>query len=214
METIFWITYVALWVVVAVQGFAFLEMLRQTAQLREALQVYEGPKEQTDLYRIGEELPASNAREALTGEPVRWHERLGRELSVLVVLHPGCLTCHSVAEGLPKLIISSDAETAVIPVVEGRNVEAARAFMKELRLDPAATVLDEEPSLSRALNITVKPAAVVLHGSTVATASTIQSAAQVEVLILDAQRRLQARQREAASRAPEAVASPLTGPAT
>jgi hypothetical protein len=72
--------------------------------------------------------------------------------------------CDGVADSCAR-IVSSDAETAVIPVVEGRNMEAAQAFMKELRLDPAATVLDEEPSLSRALNITVKPAAVVLHGS-------------------------------------------------
>jgi hypothetical protein len=208
MDLLFWITYVALWLVVALQGFAFLELLRQNAQMREALNVYEGPKEQTDIYRVGEELPASQARQALTGEPVRWAERLGSELSILVILHPGCLTCHSVADGLPKLVASADSRTAVIPVVEGRNLEAAQAFMEELRLDPASTVLDEEPSLSRALNVTVKPAAVVLHGRTVARASTVQSASQVEVLILDAQRRLQARRREAEARPAAAVADP------
>lgn len=209
MSWLFWATYLALWVVVVVQGFAFLELLRQTAQMREALNVYEGPKEQAEIYGVGDALPKSAVREASTGKLVRWEERLGRDLSVLVMLHPGCLTCHTVADGLQALVSSADGGAAIIPIVEARNMDAARAFMEELRLDPATTLLDEEPSLSRALNVTVKPAAVVLHGATVARASTVQSAAQVEVLILDAQRRLQARKQGAEARSADAVADPV-----
>jgi hypothetical protein len=210
MDAIFWISYAVLWVLVAVQGLAFLEMVRQNAQLRDALHVYEGPKEQLEISYVGEELPASNARFALDGAPIRWSDHLGQDLTVLVVLHPGCLTCHSVAEGLPRLIGSHDDGVRVIPVVEGRNLDAARAFMEELHLDPARAVLDEEPSLSRSLNLTIKPGAIVLFGKEVASAATVKSASQVEILVRDAQARLRARRRDhgGAAAALTAAASP------
>jgi hypothetical protein len=195
MDAVFWVSYAALWVVVVVQGLAFLELVRQAAQMREALQIYEGPKEQLEISYVGEVLPHSNARFAATGEPVRWQDLLGRDLSVLVVLHPGCLTCHAVAEGLPRLIATQHDGVSIVPLVEGRNLEAARAFMEELRLDPARCVLDEEPSLSRSLNLTMKPGAVVLFGKQVSSAATVKSASQVEILVRDGQARLRARQR-------------------
>jgi hypothetical protein len=195
MGAIFWVSYAALWVVVAVQGLAFLELVRQAAQLRDALQIYEGPKEQLEISYVGEELPGSNARFAATGKPVRWQDLLGRDLTVLVVLHPGCLTCHAVAEGLPRLIGTQDEGVSIVPLIEGRNLDAARAFMEELRLDAARCVLDEEPSLSRSLNLTMKPGAVVLFGTEVSSAATVKSASQVEILVRDGQARLRARQR-------------------
>jgi len=193
METVFWVSYALLWIVVAVQGFAFLELMRQAAQLREALQVYQGPSEQKEVYHVGEQLPPSAAQEALTGAPVRWNERLAGDLGVLVVLHPGCVTCHGVAQGLPALLSNLQNGISVVPVVEGRNLEVARAFMRELSLDAATTVLDEEPSLARVLNVSVKPAAVVLFEGRVESAHTIRSATQLEILIRDSQARLRAR---------------------
>jgi hypothetical protein len=202
MELIFWITYAALWVMVAVQGVAFLELLRQTAQMREQLSVYTGPSEQAEIFHVGEPLPESGARWALDGKPVRWEDHLGRDLSVLVILHPGCLTCHGVAEGLPRLISSTDSGAAVLPIVEARSLDAAREFMEELHLDPEHTILDEEPTLSRGLNLSVKPAAVTLFGREVVSAATVKSASQVEILLRDAEVRLRARQRGAEAQAP------------
>jgi hypothetical protein len=90
----------------------------------------------------------------------------------------------------------------VVPIVEGRSLEAAREFMEELHLDPRHTILDEEPTLSGGLNLTVKPAAVTLFGQEVVSAATVKSASQVEILVRDAEVRLRARQRGAEGQVP------------
>jgi hypothetical protein len=40
--TIFWISYGVLWVVLAIQGFAFLETIRQIGLLRKQVGPYQG----------------------------------------------------------------------------------------------------------------------------------------------------------------------------
>ncbi len=183
MNAVFWFSYAFLWILLAIQGFAFLEIVRQLGQIREQLGLHDGPMELFGTVKIGERLPDTSAIWA-DGRPVDWSENSVAESAVLVFLHPGCMTCHTVANSFPAPDGSDGPR--LIAIVEGRTADDARTFMEEHKMPSSMVILDAEASLARELKINSKPAAVTVRHGLLWKAVAINSPSQLGSVLKEA----------------------------
>jgi hypothetical protein len=116
---------------------------------------------------------------------------LGEEATVLVLLHPGCGTCHTVAGELGRVAGAQGPAVRVIPVVTAYSTEAADEFLKttnlplELALVEVQQFEDTDEPFAKTLNLNKKPAAVGLRGSRIAGAASVLNGDQVDKLLQD-----------------------------
>jgi hypothetical protein len=189
MPLLFWLAFAILWIIVLIQGFAFLEVVRQLADIREGTDSLRGPRLLPDTVSVGEELPIPESlRHADTGDPVEWPSIIGREATALVLLHPGCATCYTVSRDVRRVANSQRTGRKVIPIVSAYSPERAEDFIRETLL-PKESVLVEVASgedndrFAKALNVNRKPAAVVLRGSKIAAAATVLNGDHLDILL-------------------------------
>ena len=182
MKEVFWVSYVLLWVVVAVQGLAFLEALRQMAALRRRVGADQGAALLHDAVDTGAPLPELVGADLVTGEPTAWERYLRHDLGVAVFVTPRCPTCHEVAEGLSALWHGRRHEVDLVTIVHGRR-EEVRKFADETELPKGIVVVDEEGAMAESLGISVNPGAMSIRAGRIGVAGIVNNAHQVESLI-------------------------------
>ena len=180
--TIFWISYGALWLVVAVQGFAFLEAIRHIGLLRERVGPYQGARLAPGKVDMGLPLPELTAVAA--GEPRNavWSDYLQAPLGMVLFLSTRCGTCRSVADGLGALAREYDGEASLVAVVQGPTAEV-EAFVSEAGLPPNLVAIDETGATSKRLDIEWTPAALSIRGDTLGTVAAVSDIYQVDAFV-------------------------------
>jgi hypothetical protein len=194
MQTLFWISFAVLWILVLVQGFALLEVLRQIGFMRKQ----QGVGQQGNLFvrnpdLTGQELPKAAGRRAADLLPANWDDFLHGERGVLVLLSTTCIACRTVAEKLHGFIERARDVFAVATIVEG-DFEDIQAFIKETRLDPRLVIIDEKGKTAEALGVKWKPGVVVVLGRQVDQVGIINDAEQLDLLLAEAKRAEQEKQ--------------------
>jgi hypothetical protein len=192
MPAIFWLAFAVLWILVLIQGFALLEMIRQLVDIRQGTETLVGPQLLPDTVPIGENLPSAPSLQwAQTGAQVDWSTALGEVATALVLLHPGCATCYTVARGLRVRGGHQRLGVKVFAIVTAYSPERAQEFITETKLPVDATLV-EGPSpengsdpFAKTLNLNRKPAAVTLRGTRIVAAATVLSGKHVEMLLDD-----------------------------
>ncbi|MBJ7596515.1 hypothetical protein [Candidatus Nephthysia bennettiae] len=186
MPLILWAAIAVLFVVVAIQCFAFLETLRQLAEIRREFEAYQGATELSGVVPIGMTLPDLALIDPSTTTPVALRDRM--TTGGLVFLHPGCVSCHTVAQQLDRYAGLQQPGTSLVAIVEGRTADEAEQFIKETGLGPAAILIDPNGELARSIGLTVKPAVVVVYNGATQATATIRSASQADEFMMKALR--------------------------
>lgn len=156
---IFWISYIALWLVVVLQGFAFLEVLRQVGYLRREIGPQQGAMKVPGVLDPGTALPELRGLSASKGIAADWDDVLRTERGVVVFLTTHCLTCVEIAEKLQGFARDLPASVSVATVLEGRQDDVV-TFINRTNLDVERTVIDEHGDTAEALGIGWRPAAI------------------------------------------------------
>jgi hypothetical protein len=147
MTTIFWISFGLLWIIVAILGLAFLEMLRQVGQLRKQIGPQQGVMIMQGAIKAGDPLPQLTGITATGLRSANWEDYLDPHFSVVILLSTHCITCRAIAfaiaiitmvyvlvTALPKTDVSipgpASTKKAVITVLTcAENVMAASVPM-------------------------------------------------------------------------------------
>ncbi len=191
MPAIFWIGFALLWVLVLVQGFALLEVIRQLVELREATARQPGSRAPAETVPIGEQLPPAPAslRWASSGEAVDWSDVLGERATALVFLSPGCGSCRTVAGDISSAVARLESGVRIVPVVAARSPDHMSEFVAATGL-PAEPLLLENGAeqLARSLNVNRKPVAVILRGTRIRVAAIALSGDHIGGLLAEALR--------------------------
>jgi hypothetical protein len=77
----------------------------------------------------------------------------------------------------------------VLAVIEGSSSEDADAFARERHVPTDIVVIDADGSLARALNIRVRPAAIIVRGGRLLFAASIRSGDQFETFVRESLRK-------------------------
>lgn len=186
MNNVFWVSYAVLWVVVAIQSFAFLELLRQIAALRRRVGVDQGASLMPGTVETGALLPELIGELVATGREAGWQDLLSNDIGVAVFVSPRCPTCHKVAEGLATLRASYRDVADVVVVVDGPREEVL-TFLDETRVPTAAVIFDEAGETAKRVGISVAPAAMTIRERRIGVAGIVNDAHQVEALLLKEQ---------------------------
>jgi len=165
-----------------VQSFVLLELLRQVGQLRERSEFKEGITELAAKAAIGRKIPATGGIRTQAGKAAEWSDHLSTGTSLVVLLHRGCLTCHSVALGLRDVIRSLPGGVRVVAVVDGRSEEDARAFVAGAGLESVPTLIDVGGTLASELGILERPAVLKLDGETIRRVLLVRTAIHVQMV--------------------------------
>lgn len=182
--TVFWLSYAVLWALVAIQGFAFLELLRQVGQIRRELGPKQGALIVPGAVDTGATLPELSGLGAADLRPARWDSYLGADQSLAIFLTTRCVSCRTIAEDLSGFAIDVRREAGVVVVVEG-SIQEVSAFIREAGLDQHMVVIDEKGATSKRLGITWSPAAVTIKGRQIGDAAIVNSIDQIHALIHD-----------------------------
>lgn len=158
-EALFWVTYLALWVVVVVQTLVLLEVLQQVHALAQRVGPEPGALLSADGLQRGVVAPQIGARDLFSGQVFETLPQ-GDRASLLVFLSPRCDACRSLATELPAFSRAAEREAAVFVVCSGAGgecAELARAAGIESRY-----LLDEDQSVSRRYHALRTPTAVLV----------------------------------------------------
>jgi hypothetical protein len=174
MTTFLVVNVVVLWVFVIFQGLVLLESVRQTSQLRRQADLDDKP------------IPFSLGR--LAGRPLPepahalWSSNGGPKDGVLVLLSSDCLTCRSVAAGLPNLVNRFE-DRRIVTVMQARSPDELNEALAETNLAPEEVVVDLENDYGAALGVQLRPAAVVVRDGIATEGAVVRSPRQLlEVL--------------------------------
>lgn len=177
---VFWVSYGVLWLVVAVQGFAFLEVIRHVGLLREQVGPYQGAALVPSKVDIGSPLQELTAVAADEPREAAWSDYLRAPLGLVLFLSTRCATCRDVAGGLGALARELGDEASVVAIVEGPS-EEARAFVSDTGLPPDLVAIDETGATSKRLDIPWTPAVLSIRGGdTLGTAAVVNDIYQVD----------------------------------
>lgn len=142
MKELFWSSYVALWVVVVVQGLAFVEVLRQQAALRRRVGPDQGASLLPGSVETGALLPELDGVDLMTDAPTIWSRYLRHEIGIAAFVTPRCPRCHEVAEGLAVLWPNVRDEVDVVAIVHGQKADVLE-LVEATGLPIEITVVDE-----------------------------------------------------------------------
>ena len=170
MTTFLVINVVVLWVFVIFQGLVLLESVRQTSQLRRLADLDDKPIPFSLGRLVGRSLP----------EPAQalWSSNGGPKDGVLVLLSSDCLTCRSVAAGLPNLV-SRFEDLRIVPVMQARSPEELGEVLAETNLAAEEIVVDLENDYGAALGVQLRPAAVVVRDGIVTEGAVVRNPRQL-----------------------------------
>ena len=170
MTTFLVINVVVLWVFVIFQGLVLLESVRQTSQLRRLADLDDKPIPFSLGRLVGRPLP----------EPAQalWSSNGGPKDGVLVLLSSDCLTCRSVAAGLPNLD-SRFEDLRIVPVMQARSPEELGEVLAETNLAAEEIVVDLENDYGAALGVQLRPAAVVVRDGIVTEGAVVRNPRQL-----------------------------------
>ena len=164
------INVVVLWVFVIFQGLVLLESVRQTSQLRRLADLDDKPIPFSLGRLVGRPLP----------EPAQalWSSNGGPKDGVLVLLSSDCLTCRSVAAGLPNLVNRFE-DLRIVPVMQARSPEELGEVLAETNLAAEEIVVDLENDYGAALGVQLRPAAVVVRDGIVTEGAVVRNPRQL-----------------------------------
>lgn len=182
MTPIFWISFGLLWILVVIQGLAFLEVLRQVGQLRRQVGPQQGALIMQGAVKTGDTLPQLVGLSASNLRPARWEDYLDPHFSVVVLLSTHCITCRAIAEDLTRLADDVSDEAAIITLVEGK-IDEAQTFIAKTRLDPRLVIIDEQGETAKQLNVLWNPAAITIRGKKLGEAAIINDTYQLNALV-------------------------------
>jgi peroxiredoxin len=182
MKEIFFASYVLLWLVVALQGFAFLEILRQQAALRRRLGPDQGASLMPGSVATGTPLPELDGVDPVTGAATAWGRYLRHEIGVAAFVTPRCPKCHEVGEGVAQLWPNIRHEVDVVAIVHGQR-DDVRKFIEQTGLPASITVVDEDGTIAERLGISITPSAMTIRGRRIGIAGIVNDGHQVEWLV-------------------------------
>lgn len=159
-NSVFFSSYVILWVIVIIQGFVFVELLRQVGELR-----FGSGRIKIPSVKIGTPFPNLVGHWADTGDEDVWFRRTTQEDSALVfVLSVGCSPCLSLAHQLGESAINIPF---TVILVGGSDGQATR-FISATGLRPADVVIDVEKKTSTMIGIEMTPTVLVVRDRIIA----------------------------------------------
>jgi hypothetical protein len=182
MTEIFYASYAVLWLIVVIQGFAFLEILRQQAALRRRLGPDQGASLMPGSVETGAPLPELDGVDPMTGEVTAWGRYLRHEIGIAAFVTPRCPKCHEVAEGVAELWPNLRHETDIVAIVQGQR-DDVRKFIAETGLPASITVVDEDGVMAERLGISITPSAMTIRDRRVGIAGIVNDGHQVEWLV-------------------------------
>lgn len=157
MGSSFFVSYVAIWLLVLFQGLLVLALLRQLAELRRLVE--SGGAQGEDRLPVGSPAPEFEGLDARSGRRVDSHSLNGRG-GVLIFLSPECGTCKDLADGLWRPAM--DGLPPIITFCQGGQQSCA-SFVR--RLGPEVHVLrDDADEAATRYHVSGSPTAVVIDG--------------------------------------------------
>jgi hypothetical protein len=174
MTTFLVVNIVALWVLVVVQGLVLLEAVRQISQLRKAVDLDDQPSTISLGRLAGRPLP----------EPARavWSENGASRDGAFVLLSTDCATCRLVAAGLRDLL-GRFGQVKIVVVLQARNHDEVTEMLAEAGLARDEIVVDLENDYGTALEIAMRPTAVVVRDGIVSEGAVIRNPRQLHQLL-------------------------------
>lgn len=183
MTSLFWLSFALLWALVVVQGLAFLELLRQVAQLRKDVGPSLGALIVPGVVEVGAPLPPLAGVRASDGGKAAWSDYLLKESGVIVLLRSGCVSCHTLAAELSNFASSVKTDFFTVAVIEGRRDETVE-FIRHTGLDASLVVIDEEGATAHRLGVSFSPGAVSVRDGSLYQAGIVNNVTQVHALLL------------------------------
>jgi hypothetical protein len=181
MPLVYWLAFALLSVVVLLQGFVMLELLRQVAELRERSTDTNEPSP-LQLPSLGKPIDTAFMLQSLTSEsPTLLHSLLAAGSTAFVFLHPGCGSCDSLAAQLREFP-NGDSVDRVVPIVGGRSEAEASKFMERTHMSISGAFFDGGEFAYR-LGIVSRPSAVVVRNLGVVSAASVHTAEAVRRLL-------------------------------
>lgn len=157
------VSYIALWIVVLVQTFVLIELLRQIGILR--LRVGDEPgalvTEGEGLER-GSPAPAFEARDLSTGT-VMTQEIFDGHRTLLVFLTTRCQACRKLAPDLKRIARDYTGKTQIITICSGPGDECP-TFAHEFGL-PMPMLFDQDQQINRAYKVHRTPSATLIDAN-------------------------------------------------
>jgi hypothetical protein len=161
---------VALAVIVVVQGLVLLEMVRQTAQIRRALDLDDRPVPISLGELAGRPLP----------EPAHAAWPANHD-GVILLLSTDCTTCRLVASGLRELI-DRFQDQRILTILQARVSDEANEMVAAAGLAHDEVVVDLDRRYGEAFGIAMRPAAVVVRGGLASEGAVVRNARQLQQL--------------------------------
>jgi peroxiredoxin len=154
-STLFYVSYIALWILVVFQTLILLELVRRSGSTRASSEA-EGPTgEKTDFLEGGSPAPIFEAPDVASGKLFNSRELLGQR-ALLVFISPGCGTCESVASELVEF--SAKSSMRMLALCSGPEAQCAQFVQQHL---PAIQALvDRDGGISNQFGIKRVPTAV------------------------------------------------------
>jgi len=182
MNVLFWISFALLWLLVIIQGFAFLEVLRQIGQINKRLGTRLGARIMPGAIKAGDPPPELGGIAAHTLQPARWEDYLNPRFSVILLLSTHCYTCRMLAEDIPPFAKEVKDEAAILVIVQGRQQEVEELITKA-KLPPNLVVIDEDQTTAKRFGVLWTPAAITIRQGKLGEASVITDIDSLSTLI-------------------------------
>lgn len=181
MTALLLVSYVTLWLLVAVQGFAFLEVVKQIATLRKQIPPPRPLVMPTALERDSVLKPLA-AISAQSLRPVDWSDYFGKGLNLALFLTPRCSHCYALAQDVDDYFDRIKDHVGVVVVLRAPLTEGQR-FIESTDVNPRFVAIDIDGSTADALGLQAWPMSVLVFGDRVGHGAIVNSVDQIETLI-------------------------------
>ena len=182
MTVFFWVSFAALWLIVVVQGLAFLEVLRQISQLRRNMKPQKGALVMQGAVQSGDPLPPLRGYSARNQQPGRWSDYLKKPFGLVVLLSTHCITCRAIAADLTGFAADLPDDASLVAIVEGK-AEEAELFISKAQMDRRLVLIDEDGATARAFGISWNPAVVTVQNGKLGEAAIVNDILQLSSLV-------------------------------
>jgi hypothetical protein len=182
MTGLFWSSYGLLWLLVIVQGLAFLEVLRQVGMLRTQVGPMQGAGIMTGAVPTGSPLPPAAGFSSDSRSAVAWDDLITTRRGVAVFLTPTCVTCREIAQDIRGFSRDVPGDVSVAVFVKGTSDEV-EALIRETEMPRELVVVDREGGTANSLGIGWTPAALTIQQGLVGAAAIVNTIYQVDALV-------------------------------